>query len=282
MIAKGFVTEFLNAALSSTITVAAILFFARIFFKGYIDQKSKNLATKEDVGEITDIVEKIKHENAQVLEKIKAEHAEKLEDIRKENQLLISSIDKQLDLKIKIYTDAMAAFTGIIHTIENFVAPDYPPKEFHLTVVEHSKAISKVLVVGSNKICISVLDFMASFNEEAILVIEKRLQLDKLQGEIYRLKNIDKKGEDELISNLEKEIVSKEDDHKTKLYNLSELCTDTKSKLEELHFRFVLDTREELGFEINEDEFFKAQNDYFARLKKVSKHHSESQMKKSI
>lgn len=40
----------------------ALLFTYFIFFKSYFSEKGKNFATKQDVGQITDIVEKIKNE----------------------------------------------------------------------------------------------------------------------------------------------------------------------------------------------------------------------------
>lgn len=48
-----------------------IIFFYFLFFKSYYIQKGKNLATKEDIGKITEIIEKIKIEINKELELFK-------------------------------------------------------------------------------------------------------------------------------------------------------------------------------------------------------------------
>jgi len=50
-----------------------VYLFFRQYLPKYIKEKAKNLATKEDIGEITEIVEKVKHDNNSQLELIKAE-----------------------------------------------------------------------------------------------------------------------------------------------------------------------------------------------------------------
>ena len=45
-----------------------------IYLKQYINEKAKNLATKEDIASLTNIVEEVKFQFAHDLEKIKLKH----------------------------------------------------------------------------------------------------------------------------------------------------------------------------------------------------------------
>ncbi|WP_028215333.1 hypothetical protein [Paraburkholderia mimosarum] len=55
------------------------------YFSTYLKEKGKNLATKEDIGELTRIVEEIKNEHAKELELLKSRH-----------QLRMAALDKLL------------------------------------------------------------------------------------------------------------------------------------------------------------------------------------------
>ncbi|MEY4730376.1 MAG: hypothetical protein RL020_1534 [Pseudomonadota bacterium] len=70
----------------SIIVGIVIGYFLNGFFPNYINEKGKNLATKEDIGKITEIVETIKKDNAELLELQKAKH-----------QLRMAAIDKRLE-----------------------------------------------------------------------------------------------------------------------------------------------------------------------------------------
>ncbi|CAM3685729.1 MULTISPECIES: hypothetical protein [Pseudoalteromonas] len=268
--------EFLKLGLFASLTVAGTIGFARIFFKGYIEQKSKNLATKEDVGEITDIVEKIKHENSRVLEDLKAEHAKGLEEVKKENQLLLSTADKHLDLKINIYTDAMVAFTGIIFSIESFVSLDYSAKEFQLTLEEHSKVISKVQIVGSSEVCEVAIEIITRFNEIVIQLIIEKNGLPELEKKIKELANYYQKLNEEneelgILDKLEGEYKELVTDFTVKYNKFTKLCLYQKIELEELLIKFVTPTRTELGFDVDEDKLLIAQKSSSKRLKAAAK-----------
>jgi hypothetical protein len=60
----------------------------KFYIPGYMREKAKNLATKEDIGEITSIVENVKTTNAIEIEKIKSE---------------IANDDKLLEKKRQVY-----------------------------------------------------------------------------------------------------------------------------------------------------------------------------------
>lgn len=268
MIIEEFVTEFLNAALFSSITVAAILFFARIFFKGYIDQKSKNLATKEDVGEITNIVEKIKHENAQVLEKIKAEHAEKLEDIRKENQLLVSSLDKQLDLKIKIYTDALEAFSHVNNSIVKLSNLNFDEFEFTKLLDEVAAKLSKIQAVCSTSTLKSTLKIMEAFNKATLDLLPQRIPLSE-DVELQQKKLAElTSGEhtSELLEIKQKELMDLTNKIFKNNLDFTRICFNTHLDLMTLLPEFVLAIRKEMGIDASHKEFAEINEKFLSNM----------------
>ncbi len=68
----------------------------------FLEEKGKNLANKQDIGEITKIVETIKHENNLILEEIKGKH-----------RMRIAAIDKRLEVHQEAYT----LWRDLLHTV---------------------------------------------------------------------------------------------------------------------------------------------------------------------
>jgi hypothetical protein len=62
-----------------------VFLLVKLFLPGYLSEKGKNLATKEDISKITDDIEKVKSTYNQLLETLKAQH-----------QLRLAAIDKRL------------------------------------------------------------------------------------------------------------------------------------------------------------------------------------------
>lgn len=58
---------------AAAVAVAVAYAGMKRFFSGYLTEKGKNLATKEDIQGITDKIESVKHDYAKELEKIKVE-----------------------------------------------------------------------------------------------------------------------------------------------------------------------------------------------------------------
>lgn len=67
--------------LIATMGVGLLVMFWKNYIPKYLEEKGKNLATKEDITEITSKVESVK-----------LEHSEKLDEIQKKNDLLYSEI----------------------------------------------------------------------------------------------------------------------------------------------------------------------------------------------
>ena len=70
-------------------SIGAILLygFIRLFLPSYLSQKGKNLATKEDVEEITSKVESVKSDYAKLLEEVRSEHKLKFAALEREKSI---------------------------------------------------------------------------------------------------------------------------------------------------------------------------------------------------
>jgi predicted acyl esterase len=89
-----------------TILLALIGSALGTYLTGYLTEKGKGLATKEDIGRVTTIVEEIK-----------AQHAAELENLKSENQLKMAALDKRL----QAHQEAFALWRRIyqaVHTDE--------------------------------------------------------------------------------------------------------------------------------------------------------------------
>jgi hypothetical protein len=75
------------------ILVTAIVAGTSAYFGTYLKEKGKGLATKEDIGHVTDIVEEIR-----------AQHATTLEHLKSRQQLRIAAIDKRLQVHQEAFT----------------------------------------------------------------------------------------------------------------------------------------------------------------------------------
>jgi hypothetical protein len=63
-----------SAGLGGTVAGAVIFMFVKSYFPSYLSKKAENLATKEDIAEITKRVEAVRSSYAVSLENLKAEH----------------------------------------------------------------------------------------------------------------------------------------------------------------------------------------------------------------
>ena len=60
--------------LGAVATAVVGLFLLKHYLPAYLSEKGKNLATKEDIAEITREVERVRHEYNAILEELKARH----------------------------------------------------------------------------------------------------------------------------------------------------------------------------------------------------------------
>ena len=87
----------------------------RSYFPKYVEKKAENLATKEDIGEITSIVESIRKENAIELEKLAQEHRFEIKGLEQLNNLKMAAIEKRLE----VHQEAYELVFGMLEAVGN-------------------------------------------------------------------------------------------------------------------------------------------------------------------
>lgn len=78
------------------ISVGIATLIWRSFFPSYLNEKGKNLATKEDVAEITTKVEDVKEFYSKRLKDLEHQNALVLEQLRVQHQLRLAAVDRRL------------------------------------------------------------------------------------------------------------------------------------------------------------------------------------------
>ncbi len=95
-------------------------FFIKSYFPSYLSEKGKNLATKEDIREITDKIESVRFEYLNNLEGIKSEltfaEKQKSKIKEKENEILIAFFEKCALLEEKLLYN----FGNLTYTEKNY------------------------------------------------------------------------------------------------------------------------------------------------------------------
>ncbi|MDZ7805468.1 hypothetical protein [Thiohalophilus sp.] len=87
-----------------------IFLIIKSYIPSYLSEKGKNLATKEDVAEITNKVESVKTEYAQIIE-----------EIRSNNQLKLAEIEREKTIRKEVYLEATEALTRHLNIIGSLV-----------------------------------------------------------------------------------------------------------------------------------------------------------------
>jgi hypothetical protein len=84
--------------------VALFGLLGRMFLKGYLEEKGKSLATREDLGQLTKIVEEVKAQYVRITEEVLQSNRIWLEEIRSRHQLRLAAIDRRLDAHQKAFS----------------------------------------------------------------------------------------------------------------------------------------------------------------------------------
>lgn len=95
------------------IALFVFVIFAKSYFPKYLENKAKNLATKEDMGEITSIVESIKQSKAIELELLAQQHRFEIMRLEQVNDLRMAALDKRLE----VYQDAYELVYGMLEAV---------------------------------------------------------------------------------------------------------------------------------------------------------------------
>lgn len=88
----------------------AVWLFFKSFFTSYLDEKGKNLATKEDIAAITHEVERVRLDYSELLEQMKARH-----------QLRLAALDKRLAAHQEAFSHWRDLYTSTPSNMEKIV-----------------------------------------------------------------------------------------------------------------------------------------------------------------
>ena len=98
-------TEYLDYI--QAVNLLVLLWLLRVLKRhpeAYATEKGKNLATKEDVGEITRIVENVRAESARELEEIRHQYRSILDGQGQRHQLRMAALERRLQAHQEAYT----------------------------------------------------------------------------------------------------------------------------------------------------------------------------------
>ena len=91
----------LNSLGSGAIAGLVIGLLVKRYFSSYLDEKGKNLATKEDIAAITHAVERVRLDYSELLEQMKARH-----------QLRLAALDRRLAVHQEAFTRWRELYTA--------------------------------------------------------------------------------------------------------------------------------------------------------------------------
>jgi hypothetical protein len=90
--------------LGAIVAAMVALLLLKFFLPSYLSEKAKNLATKEDIGLITDQIEKVKAEYAENLQNLIHQNNLLIEQTRGKQQLRLAAIDRRLQAHQEAFT----------------------------------------------------------------------------------------------------------------------------------------------------------------------------------
>lgn len=97
------------------ISAGIALLLWRSFFPYYLSEKGKNLATKEDIAEITSKVEDVKELYSKRLKDLEHQNALVLEQLRAQHQLRLAAVERRLAAHQEAFT-LWRRLLGVVHT----------------------------------------------------------------------------------------------------------------------------------------------------------------------
>jgi hypothetical protein len=278
--------------LGAILGAVVLFYFLKSYIPAYLSEKGKNLATKEDVGAITEEVESVKSGYTEVLEEVKLG-----------NQLKVSAIEREQNLKKEVYMDAVEAITKIQNMIANFSNLNISEEKITSELSEQAGKIAKVQIVGTKKTVQAVTTFMGEIGTATLHLMLERNSLinrrndilvstdlrDKCHSEVERylsiMKNMnlvgnhDQGARDYINKSFEYESeqrdkYNQEIDELGALQNKEHIayarqCMATFFKISDFLPQAVLSVREELSLEISPDEYLNIFNKNLEKGKAV-------------
>ena len=262
---------------------SVLILILKKYIPAYLSEKGKNLATKEDVEEITNKVEQVK-----------SNYSEILEEIRTSNQIKLSSIDREQNIKKEVYMDAVEAITKSLAVISNFSNLNVSEGKITSVLSDQEGKVAKVQIVGSPETVEAVTILIGEVSTKVLELLSDRAPLanrkheiellgtyyDKCQDEISRyiemLTNLNLEGNTDanVRSRINRQIdfeYHKCDEYKKKMNELQKIqnveynvyiekCMASFFSVSEFLPKVVLSVRKELGLDISNKEYLDIHN----------------------
>jgi len=167
--------------------IGFLAMFKKNYFPKYLEVKAKNIATKEDIEEITDKVESVKTDYAKVIEEIKSN-----------NQLKLSEIEREKNIRKEVYLQAVESLTRYLNTIANLPNININEQDITRRITDDSGVIAKVQIVGSESTVKSVTEIMGNIGATILELILERGSLVQRKNHIDILDNLRSKSQSEI------------------------------------------------------------------------------------
>mgnify|MGYP001770978111 FL=1 len=260
---------------------AGFLFFIlKSYLPSYFSEKAKNLATKEDIGEITSEVEQVK-----------SGYAEMLEEVRSNHQLRLASIEREKLLKKEVYLNSVEALTKYQGSLAVMANLDIPNQIIADSFSENAAQITKITLVGTEETVKNLTNFtgevgaafMSLFLERGVLMnrkvhiefletcrkkhndeiercltIMKNMNLDGIVEEgawerINRAFENESKYRDQVTSEIDANWAVQNEEH----FKFTKRCMSEFFRVNDLTPHILLSVRKELDLELDESEYLK-------------------------
>lgn len=281
---KDLVQMFGTFGIGAIIGAGFLFFILKSYLPAYFSEKAKNLATKEDIGEITSEVEQVK-----------SGYAEMLEEVRSNHQLRLASIEREKLLKKEVYlkgVEALTKYQGALGVMANL---DIPNQIIADSFSENAAQITKITLVGTEETVKNLTNFtgevgaayMSLFLERGVLMnrkvhiefletcrkkhideiercltIMKSMNLDGVVEEgawerINRAFENESKYRDQVTSEIDANWAVQNEEH----FKFTKRCMSEFFRVNDLTPHILLSVRKELDLELDESEYLKTHAD---------------------
>ena len=267
-----------SAGIGAIVGGFIIYMIVKSFIPSYLSEKAKNLATKEDIGKITNEIESVK-----------ADYAEVLEELRSENQLKLAAIEREKTIKKEVYMDAVEAITRTQNMVVSFANLTLDDQSITSPLASDAGKIAKVQVVGSKDTVKAVTRFMAAvgtttlnltldrselmqrknsieiserFRDKASQELERYIELMKnlnlagnLDSDVWNTINQNIEFEQEVRDRNQSEIDDLYEKQTAEHLAFAKKCMDSFFEISELLPDAILSVRDELELDISNEEY---------------------------
>ncbi len=148
------------------IAFIAYLTFFKVYLKSYSNEKGKNLATYEDIEELTHKVEGVKTQYALIAEQL-----------RLSNQLEINAVSREQQLKKEVFMEAVEAVTRNLNALSSFANLELDNEALTSANIDNAGKIAKVQIVASAETVNAVTLLMGELGVATMDLLAERMPL---------------------------------------------------------------------------------------------------------